>query len=171
MLTVAMALAISISISISVSVSSFVPIVMTVSLVILIATIAVPALAPLPAIIAWHFNEINGPGTCVVSGAVFRPIFGMPGRHMQIKRLLLHKHRRALNDERLHVDQRRRRRIADFDATIHARRQGALHRCSRVGSNSVSGTAQQGRQSDKSGHQQWFRIFIHGFFLLDSRQN
>ncbi|MGA8785714.1 MAG: hypothetical protein WB542_10340, partial [Polaromonas sp.] len=125
MLTVAMALAISIAISIAVS--SFVPIVVTVSLVILIATIAVPALAPLPAIIALHFNEVNGPGTCVVSGAVFRPIFGMPRRHVQIKRLLLHKHRRALNDERLHVDQRRRRRIADFDATIHARRQGALH--------------------------------------------
>lgn len=169
MLTVAMALAISIAISIAVS--SFVPIVVTVSLVILIATIAVPALAPLPAIIALHFNEVNGPGTCVVSGAVFRPIFGMPGRHVQIKRRLLHKHRRALNDERLHVDQRRRRRIADFDATIHARRQGTLHRCIRVGSNSVSGTAQQGRQGDKSGHQQWFGIFIHGFFLLDSRQN
>lgn len=83
---------------------------------------------PFIIVVTPDLNEVNRPTAGVVLGAMLGPFFCLAGRHVQIQRLLLHHHRRGVNDERLCKDQGWRWRRTDINTAIHPRRQGSFNR-------------------------------------------
>lgn len=97
--------------------------------VVSIATLVVTPSLVAPALViidAIDPDEINRLATGVVTPAVLGPVLRMARWDMQVQRRLLDYNGRTLNDHGLRVNQRRRRRIADLNATIHTGTQSAF---------------------------------------------
>src|SRR4051794_2935393 len=63
-------------------------------------------------------DEEHRLAACVVATAMRCPVLGMSGRDVQVDRLPNDAGRHRLDDDRLSVDELRRREAADFDATV-----------------------------------------------------
>ena len=64
--------------------------------------------------------EVDRLTTSVVLAAMLSPVFSVAGRDMEVNRLAHDANGYRLNDYRLRVDQLRRWKIADVNATIEA---------------------------------------------------
>lgn len=66
------------------------------------------------------FYEVDRPATSMVLRAMPAPVFLMPGRYVQINGLHDNMLSRLHRDDRLCIDDRRRRNIADVDLAVEA---------------------------------------------------
>lgn len=124
------------TVTLATAVTPFVPSAMSTPVVAIVfaapmAVVIVPAAVVAPAwALVWMpapwwrlLHKIHGLIAGVVPGAVLAPVLGVAWRHIQINGRTRHHDSRALDDDGLGIDQRRRWRIADVDAAIDAGRQ------------------------------------------------
>ena len=65
-------------------------------------------------------HEVDGSAARVVLGAMLAPVFLVPRRNVQVKRLRRHRRRRRLDQDRLGVDHLRSGLTSDVDLTIQS---------------------------------------------------
>ena len=89
---------------------------------IFIALVFILVLASVPRdiliVIPIFLHEVDWLAASIVLLAVFAPILGVAGRHMQVKWLTHHAYRNCLDDHGCRVDERRLREVADVYAAI-----------------------------------------------------
>ncbi|WP_157359959.1 hypothetical protein [Caldimonas brevitalea] len=125
--------------SVIITAAAMTAVVVAIMIPIAVVMMVVPTVVLAVAIVVFH--EVDRRAARVVLPAVLAPVLGMPGGHVHVDRLW--RHPGALDDHRLRVDHRRRRRMADVDAAVQARLADAHRHTDIRRSSHAGGTGQE----------------------------